>query len=1142
MKLIMANEQDIRDTIVSTFDISFFVEAGAGAGKTTLIATRVVNQLKSGWTTPERIVAITFTNEATRELKDKIFDKVESKLKEDAMKPGTLTGEERKNLESARDNLDQMQISTIHGLCNRLLTEKCFEAGLPMGFRLLEPEMEDGQFNAFFVKWMEKNVKSADWSVLLEDCNEKWKIYNRLSSLAKTLYSLSSDMSVETNVSAADASKAYSDVDAFIADYKMELDAVLSLIPNHSYDIMTVPDAYLNKFGQSLKNAFVSGRKIDLLDIVVKGNNQKKYFINPAPIKNEYEDSLRATGLKGKAVSEKRKACEDSLVLKDNSLFAYIGNKIEDIKKWTKAYKDQIFNKYVEISEKAAEDYRRDFPAGIITNDKLLQKTYELLDSSPEVKHFFASKFDCIYVDEFQDTDHIQDGFIRMLVEKDGVKGSIRDGALFVVGDPKQSIYRFRGAEPEVYFGTRDWIEDPNIKNAYFCRLNYNFRSDKKIIDWVNTKFAGKAITGKVPYVSMTLPPAKTGIPAPSSNNQIQGIYKYLSPDINCGSIEDDADAVCRLIAGMYGTKDIEDEGRLRKIKYSDFLVLCANTYHMDVYVQKMKEYRIPFTMIAKVYATTNYYLNAFIRMYAFLADPYDKASIEGALEVLAISGSADNDNPDILEVIRNETRRMSGYGCIKYLIEHMDLVMKKGKDIDLYETSDLQRKLYQMTEKILISDHDSRGDILRKLNDYASSQIVKEIVLEEKKDVVRFMNLHQAKGLEGGIVIWTNRYESKEFEAGKYRKDKYFYPDIEDYNPFGKPIIVWSSINADPSIASQAENESAEELIRLEYVAATRAKQALIFMDSCSDGRPLFSEGYDLDNLPSIASMATGVIPASSAKAAAVAPQSAESRMADKEASKDHSAELFRSVVPSELEDKKAGEDIKKQDTESDRVRGNIIGLSMHRCFELVMERRETDPGASVLASEKIKEFCVVQALNENSEFIPAGDFARYKEFLAGALNAFEKWFVGKEEYRDAVKIYTELPFSYMITDGLCGDMAAESAFMDDAPDGKDSEESKDTPRPPVWMHGEADLVIRLKDGTCHIIDYKSDDDSKYPDEESFVQYLNRKYTPQVSEYKRAVSGILDIPTDKISAFLVSFTYKNTDDGSLVIRVTEII
>ncbi len=1137
MKLIMANEQDIRDTIVSTFDISFFVEAGAGAGKTTLIATRVVNQLMSGWTTPERIVAITFTNEATRELKDKIFDKVESKLKENAKNPGTLTDKECKNLESARDNLDQMQISTIHGLCNRLLTEKSFEAGLPIGFSLLEPEMENGQFNAFFVKWMEKNVHSSDWNALLEGCNEKWKIYNRLSSLAKTLYSLSADMNVETNVSTANASKAYADVDTFLADYKKELNSVLALVPYHSYDITTVPDGYLNKFGQSLKSAFISGNRLDILNIAIKGNSQKKYFINPSPIKNDYEDALRATGLKGKAVTEKLTALASALESQDGSLFTYIKNKYSDIVKWADAYKNQIFNKYVEISQKAADDYRKDFPAGIITNDKLLQKTYELLESSPEVKDFFASKFDCIYVDEFQDTDHIQDGFIRMLVENDGVKGSIRDGALFVVGDPKQSIYRFRGAEPEVYFSTRDWIEDPDVKNAYFCRLNYNFRSDRKIIDWVNIKFAGKSITGKVPYVSMTLPPSKAGIQAPISVNQVQGIYKYQNPDVKCTTIEEDADAVCRLITGMHGNKDIEDEGTIRKIKYSDFLVLCANTYHMDVYVQKMKEYQIPFTMIAKVYATTNYYLNAFIRMYAFTADPYDKGSIEGALETLAISGSSDTkDNLNILDVIRNETRRMSGYGCLKYLIEHMDLVIKKGLDIDLYETSDLQRKLYQMTENIMISDHDSRGDILRKLKDYASSQIVKEIVLEEKKDVVRFMNLHQAKGLEGGIVIWTNRYENKEFKAGNYRKNKYFYPDIEDDNQYGLPTVVWSSITADPALASQAETESIEELIRLEYVAATRAKQALIFMDSCSDGNPLFSEGYELDKLPSIASMATGVMQASSTNATAVAPQSAEERLADKAASKAHSVKLFRSVVPSKLEDKKAGKDIKKQDTESDRVRGNIVGLSMHRCFELVMERREMNPTEPVLASDMIKKMCVIQALNENSEFIPAGEFDRYKDFLAGALKAFEKWFVSHDEYKDAEKIYTELPFSYMITDVMNDFDQNEDNSVE-----YDSESADNDAKPPVWMHGEADLVIKLKDGTCHIIDYKSDDDSKYPDEESFVQYLNQKYTPQVAEYKRAVSGILDIPKEKISVFLVSFTDRNTVDSSIELRLTKI-
>ena len=140
-------EMDIRKTVAETFDKSFFVEAGAGAGKTTLIVRRIVNQLKAGFK-PERIVAITFTNMSARDLKTKILKGIQEELK-----TGVITEDERKALSDAQDGLDRMQISTIHSFCHRLLSEKCFDVGLSMGFELMEEEDSQALFDGFFVKF-----------------------------------------------------------------------------------------------------------------------------------------------------------------------------------------------------------------------------------------------------------------------------------------------------------------------------------------------------------------------------------------------------------------------------------------------------------------------------------------------------------------------------------------------------------------------------------------------------------------------------------------------------------------------------------------------------------------------------------------------------------------------------------------------------------------------------------------------------------------------------------------------------------------------------------------------------------------------------------------------------------------------------
>ena len=115
----------------------------------------------------------------------------------------------------------------------------------------------------------------------------------------------------------------------------------------------------------------------------------------------------------------------------------------------------------------------------------------------------------------------------------------------------------------------------------------------------------------------------------------------------------------------------------------------------MNVYAKKMKEYDIPFTMIAKVEASNNYYLNAFIRLYAFIADPFDRAAREGAMEMLFVSGAVDESKNDrVLKRIIKETKKMSGYGCLRYLIDNIKLFIFKGRVTDKYEVGDLQRKL----------------------------------------------------------------------------------------------------------------------------------------------------------------------------------------------------------------------------------------------------------------------------------------------------------------------------------------------------------------------------------------------------------------------------------------------------------------
>ena len=150
------------------------------------------------------------------------------------------------------------------------------------------------------------------------------------------------------------------------------------------------------------------------------------------------------------------------------------------------------------------------------------------------------------------------------------------------------------------------------------------------------------------------------------------------------------------------------------------------------------------------------------------------------------------------------------------------------------------------MTEFIKASECGSRQDVLALLKSYAVKELERELVLHKGDAAVRFMNLHKAKGLEGGIVIWVNRRKGKSFQQGRYKSDNVFYPSLE-FEKNGNTVITWHACTGDVDICEKSKKENECEHIRLEYVAATRAQQALIFMEPKTEKK---SEPVNEENL----------------------------------------------------------------------------------------------------------------------------------------------------------------------------------------------------------------------------------------------------------------------------------------------------
>ena len=747
-------EAEKRKQIIERLSDNVFVEAGAGAGKTTLIVSRIVNQLKQGMD-PGTIVVITFTNAAAEELRSRITDKVRMACKDD-----NLSLQEREYLKAALLQLDSMNISTIHSFCYKLLQEKIFEARLPMDIQLLEEDEAKEQYSNFFTQWS-SNLGQADWCKLSECGDSKYVIINRIKSFFMEICELPDDTMIQYDPSLLQINY-QSEGKKLVEEFKQifcEAAAKLMGVGNIKAD--DIPDGMLRSAGKEIKKLLLQKQTpffsvLELVNEEFKGKTTKYFNVKKKEL--PVNVSLEEEDLRCRAWSEQVNR-------------TYLAKLLSD-------YQDYRYTLLLDYAMQARAAYRTKRILRNVTNDDLLQKTHQLICENKEAQKYFARKIQCLYVDEFQDTDHIQEEFIWYLAAKPDEPAKLRDGALFLVGDPKQSIYRFRGAEPDVYFAAKCKMEQ--LDNAKVYCLDNNYRSNEKIISWVNDAFRNRKLTSKGEYRDMV---ARKPTDPNSESNTLVGVYYYKNPEGKNVKHDEDAqqltEIILKLVNSDWKITDYNEFGEpyTRKIVYSDFLVLCNTKKNMDLYLKTMSENGIPVQINGEISHMNHYAISRFVRFFDYLTHRYDRAKEVSALEVLREDGF--QNAKETLEQLCADVKGMAIYAVANYLTHRLDILLPKGVDIHEGQMISVQTKLEQMLEQILAEDIANTDSLAERFWKYQQTSLDRELALEENGSSVRFMNLHKSKGLEGNIVILTKRDETMKFHEGVFRKGKKFYPAL---------------------------------------------------------------------------------------------------------------------------------------------------------------------------------------------------------------------------------------------------------------------------------------------------------------------------------------------------------------------------
>ena len=475
-----AGRRAIRDSL----DTSLLVEAAAGTGKTTELVRRLVAVLASGRARIDGVAAVTFTRKAAGELKLRLREALD-RARRNASNPSEI-----RNLERAVAGLEEASIATIHSFCADVLRKRPVEAGVDPDFRETSEDEASRLFGRAFRQWMETRMAhpSPGLSRALQRslARQGDDISSPLEQLRAAAWQLM-EWRDYGNAWRREAFDREGVLDALVGRSR-ELAATSVRSTNRRDRLLRKLgpvrdlDAWVRRFERERRRDYhrLEGRMLHLLQRL------KSRYFQPSQT-GEYAPGLpRAVVVRAR--EDLLRELEEFKRCADADLAALLQGELLGVAPFYEALKEQTS--------------RLDFM-------DLLIRTRDLIRDRPAVRRDFQEHFTHIFVDEFQDTDALQAEILLLLSADDPEETDWRrvrpvPGKLFLVGDPKQSIYRFRRADVVLYQEIKEILEAAGVSVVHLKR---NFRSVRPLQLAVNAAFAPEmkadTVSGQPDYVPL---------------------------------------------------------------------------------------------------------------------------------------------------------------------------------------------------------------------------------------------------------------------------------------------------------------------------------------------------------------------------------------------------------------------------------------------------------------------------------------------------------------------------------------------------------------------------------------------------------------------------------------------------------------
>ncbi|HEX6535264.1 MAG TPA: UvrD-helicase domain-containing protein [Gemmatimonadaceae bacterium] len=808
-----ADDQPARDRILRDLDTNMLVEAGAGSGKTTSLVGRMLALVTRG-TPVEHIAAVTFTRKAANELRERFQMGLERGARED------VGGERGRLCERALRELDRAFLGTIHSFCARLLREHPLEVGIDPGFR---------------------EVTDEDWTELRRDFWRRWVERARRTDdpIIHSLHRVGLD--TRDLEQGFEGIVAYPDVNFPLVD---------SGAPDPA-PCRRALEALLGRARSLLPADEPDGGWDDLMRLVRRLDRRRRVddWGDPAKLCAALEGVTAAQcALVQKRWSAEKEGKADAKRLGEELRALVDGPIAELLRRW----REHRYPVVMRVLQRAAREFEAERRAtGQLGFEDLLLLTAALLREQPRVRDELGARWAHLLVDEFQDTDPIQ-AEVCFLLASGSAQGADwrtvtpRPGALFVVGDPKQSIYRFRRADIQTYEHVKQRLEACGVVLA----LTRNFRSARPIERLVNDHFAG-VFPERASAVQASFTPMRVVRDGTSS----AGVFRYeVRPDggRKDAIVEADATRVASWIAERV------DGGR----SAGEFLVLTATKKWIEAYARALAERNVPVTTTGARLPRERELTELLVALRA-IADPENAVAVAAALEGLFFGLSP----ADLFDARQARVRfgithppagdALPAERALLRLHEWWMVSQRHPADVLLERILDDTGLLFHAASQPL---GDARAgallhlvEVLRGASLAGASGITDameriELELEGeaadaplrpgRADAVRVMNLHKAKGLEAEVVILAAPVDADPP-----------LPDVcirrGEHGGTGARAEGWLAIarervgNASPVVIAQPpdwddiqERErrfASAERDRLLYVAVTRAKEELV-------------------------------------------------------------------------------------------------------------------------------------------------------------------------------------------------------------------------------------------------------------------------------------------------------------------------